>query len=237
MLSDLRPNASSGNLSAGIETDSSIKAVIAFIKEHFNLFAEKNKGATDLNEKGLSQKLCIFLNRNVNQHPFFFHSDFMEDIESGTSPQVDIGTLSNSERISIADREYGENDSFFSIEAKRLPTPGTNREKEYVIGHNAPKGGIERFKKGIHGPKLKYGAIIGYVQENNFDHWFLTINSWIEELVVNGTDGVWAMDDKIQKVEFDSSSICVELFSEHSRHIKGKESDKIQLYHFWVNLL
>ena len=38
------------------------------------------------------------------------------------------------ENLIIGDRNYGEFDPFFSIEAKRLTNPGHKREKEYVIG-------------------------------------------------------------------------------------------------------
>lgn len=51
---------------------------------------------------------------------------------------MDMGTLSKKEKLIVAYRSYGEFDSFFSIEAKRLPTRGRNREKEYVIGQVRP---------------------------------------------------------------------------------------------------
>jgi hypothetical protein len=236
MLSDQTVNITNGNLTSGIEPEDSIKAVIKFIKENFKEFAEKNKGATSLNEKGLSQKLCIFLNRNAKKYPFFFHPEFMEDVENGISPQVDIGTISENEGIVISDREYGSEDSFFSIEAKRLPTPGTRREKEYVIGFDTQCGGIERFKKGIHGIGLKYAAIIGYVQKEDFNHWFIAVNSWIDELINSSTDTIWSNDDKL-KFSDNTESICAELFSEHLRKIDHLPLDKIILYHFWVNLV
>jgi hypothetical protein len=236
MLSDQPINIANGSLTSGIEPDDSIKAVVSFIKECFKSFADANKGAVRLNEKGLSQKLCIFLNRNAKRQPFFFHPEFMEDVDSGISPQVDIGTLHEEEKIIISDREYGDEDSFFSIEAKRLPTPGSNREKEYVIGYNSQSGGIERFKKGLHGPKTKYAAIVGYVQKEDFNHWFLKINSWIQELAVDETNDLWHDSDTL-KCENIQESIMVELFSEHKRILNGSKLDDISLFHFWINLI
>ncbi len=236
MLSDGIIYTGSGAITSGIENEHSLKAVITFIKEHFRTFAEDNKGSLDMNEKGLSQKLCIALNRKAKKHPFFFHSEYMENVDSGNSPQVDIGTLSEEEKIVISDREYNEDDSFFSIEAKRLPTPGKNREKEYVVGLDSPSGAMERFKKGIHGPHLKYAAIIAYVQNETFEHWFLKINSWIEELASDMLQTLWTNKDKIEKAD-ETDKLIIHLLSENSRIIDGVNLDDIKLFHFWVNLL
>ena len=235
MLSDSPIHISNGNLTSGIETDESIQAVIDFIRTNFNDFAKDKRDLKDTNEKGISQQLCIFLNRRASKYPFFFHSEFMEDVTSGTSAQVDIGTISRDEKIVISDNEYGEDDSFFSIETKRLPTPGSDREKEYVIGHSKPCGGIERFKKGIHGSRLKYAAIIGYIQNNNFDYWFLTINSWINELIKEDNNNFWNNEDALQKLQEQNSNLITELLSYNLRRRTNFPDDKIMLYHFWIN--
>ncbi|GCC51272.1 hypothetical protein SanaruYs_14930 [Chryseotalea sanaruensis] len=238
MLSDSTIYDSGGTLSSGVENNSSINAVITFIKEHFDHFAEQNKGQTSINEKGLTQKLCIFLNRSAREQPFFFHSEFMEDVNIGTSAQVDIGTLSYSQTITIVDRDYSDDDSFFSIEAKRLPTPGTGREREYVIGESKPSGGIERFKKGLHGSRLKFSAIIAYVQKENFDFWFLKINSWIQELAKQDQEGLWSNLDQLNKTSnVKDSAIMLELSSTNSRKAPDQQLDSIQLFHFWISLV
>ena len=237
MLSDSFIPKSNGIISAGIEPEDSLKAVITFLEQQCRTFATLNKGVTEMNEKGLSQKLCILLNRNAKSYPFFFHPEYMEDVNSGRSPQVDIGTISDDEKIEISDRVYSEDDSFFSLEAKRLPTPSTNRKKEYVVGNGSISGAMERFKKGIHGPLLKFAAIIGYVQSESFDHWFLEINSWINELAINKDQTLWTTDDRIQKNGNEGDKHFIELTSENSRHFNGEERDKIRIFHFWINLL
>lgn len=236
MLSDTSVNISSGSISAGIEAEDSLKAVISFIKLHYKTFAENNQGQISMNEKGLSQNLCILLNRNAKKYPFFFHPEFMENINSGVSPQVDIGTMSYDDKIIISDREYSEHDSFFSIEAKRLPTPGSTREKEYVIGNPAPSGAMERFKKGIHGSALKFAAIIGYVQKENYDHWFLKINSWIDELTELDNFNIWQSADKIKRTDNQGPKEFAEFESINSRIVNGKRAPDIKIFHFWINL-
>lgn len=236
MLSDSQLNNSGGSISEGINPDESIVAVIEFIKNLFHPFVVKNKRQLALNEKGLNQKLCVFLNQNIKAQPFFFQSEFMENAESGNSPQVDIGTITKLEDIGAFERQYNGDDSFFSMEAKRLPTVGTNREKEYVVGFESPCGAIERFKKGIHGSRLKYAAIIGYVQEESFNHWFLKINSWIEDLAKETEQDLWYSEDKIKTISF-TNDHYQESLSVNSRRIDGRAFDEINIFHFWVNLV
>lgn len=236
MLADIPQNIGSGKLMHGIEMDSSIKSVIEFIEIHFAEFANKVRGETTANEKALTDKLCKYLNRNVGNYPFYFHHENVENPASGISPQIDIGTLSEKETLVIGDRSYGEFDSFFSIEAKRLPTPGQNREKEYVVGFDKPSGGIERFKKRIHGNNLKYAAIIGYIQEENANHWYLKINDWIGELITSYPN-IWNQDDKLIK----GTSMLIGLNKFYSKNLRSglnsKKNDSINLLHFWINLI
>lgn len=235
MISDLEIKGSSGKLTIGVQRDQSIRAVIDFVREQFLEFSALKDNLVSMNEKGLSQKLVIFLNRKAKFFPFFFHSEFMEDVNNGISPQVDIGTLMHDEKIIISDRDYGSDDSFFSIEAKRLPTVGTNREKEYVVGFDRPCGGMERFKDGAHGSRIKHAALVGFVQKENFDHWFIKINEWILELANDRKKKLWMKSDKLKKVNFKSSPV-VELRSKNDR-IVGSKKDKIEILHFWINLI
>lgn len=158
MLADASRNISSEKLTEGIEPESSVKSVVEFIEIHFIEFSNRVKGEITTSEKSLTDKLCKYFSRNAGNYRFYFHHENVENHASGISPQMDMGTLSEKEKLIVAYRSYGEFDSFFSIEAKRLPTRGRNREKEYVIGQVRPSGGIERFKKTIHGRYLKHAA-------------------------------------------------------------------------------
>lgn len=54
--------------------------------------------------------------------------------------------------------------SLFSVECKRLPSPVTTREKEYVIG-KSENGGIERYKTQKHGKGLSECGLIGFIEK------------------------------------------------------------------------
>jgi len=234
MLADDTQNISGGQLTHGVELDSSIISVVEFIEVHFVKFRDKVKGEITTSEKSLTDKLCKYFNRNAGNYPFYFHHENVENPTSGISPQTDIGTLSDSEKLVIGDRSYGEFDSFFSIEAKRLPTPGQNREKEYVIGNDKPSGGVERFKKGIHGKNLRFAAIIGYIQEEDTSHWYLKINEWISELIIS-TPKLWKENDKLVKQDIEQKGLDKFTSKNFRLEVDGEE-DFIDLFHFWINL-
>jgi hypothetical protein len=235
MLADQSITTITGSISFGLEADESIKSVIAFLRINLPKFAAKKDKQKVLPEESTNQLLCSFLNKEAKKYPFRFQPEYIENLSSGRSPKVDFGTLTDSESILISDKVYSENDSFFSFEAKRLPTPGSNREKEYVSGSGLKAtGGIERFKKSIHGSGIKYAAIIGYVEAKDFKHWFLNINSWIEELAIKG--GIWSKNDALQCSNIDNQQF-IELYSEHLRVYENKKASKVYLYHFWINLI
>ncbi len=123
---------------------------------------------------------------------------------------------------------------FFRIEAKRLPTPGTDkdgnsREKEYV---QSDSGGIQRYKKGFHAPDLSQSAIIGYIQKENCSHWHSKINEWIKELISNNTDA-WNSSDLLKEVsDFGKTQ---KYYSKNARIINSKR-DSIELHHYLMEL-
>ena len=123
------------------------------------------------------------------------------------------------------------NKSFFSIEAKRLPTPGSDREKEYVIG-SKNNGGIERFKTGKHGSALKHSGMIGFVQKYDFKYWNKKINDWIMELTQKNTksDINWHESEVLISKHFEETT--AQLISIHERMDKSP----ITLCHLWVCL-
>ncbi len=134
------------------------------------------------------------------------------------------------EGIIIAAKSYSNDEAFFHIEAKRLPTPKKQREREYVIGKG--NGGIERFKKGKHGYGLKYSAMIGYIQKYDFKYWEKTINGWISNEIQSDktSDLKWNKSENLVKT--DCTEVIAELISEHWRI----NQNPIKLYHLWVTL-
>ena len=102
-------------------------------------------------------------------------------------------------------------DPFMVIEAKRLPAPTSDREREYVTGKDKSSGratgGIQRFKLGLHGAGNEIAAIVEYVQKHSVQTWFGQINQWISDLATsNGKDGcVWSNAEKLQELEYDNT--------------------------------
>jgi hypothetical protein len=112
--------------------------------------------------------------------------------------------------------------SIFCIEAKRL----SRQHNDYVRGET---GGIERFKrecKGF-GKHLSISAMIGYVQENTFEHWEQRINYWIDELINSSTDIEWNTEDKI---------IADDNFAHYKSSHTRVSGTSIILFHYWISL-
>lgn len=237
MLGDSTSKSSSGLISLGLEVDTSVLAVLNFLEKNLSNFTIKNKGLINHNEEGLTEKLIIYLERKRITEPFLFFNEKKEDNSYGGSPRVDIGVLSKSQTITVKDTTYGEDDAFFKIEAKRLSNLGKARRQEYLIGRYDDEkyrntGGVERFKKGIHGRKLHYGGMIGYVQRESFEHWFSTINTWIDQLIVEKPK-FWTTKDKLKK-EYAKKHIA-KYYSLNLRQFEPKVDD-ILLFHYWIDL-
>ncbi len=101
---------------------------------------------------------------------------------------------------------------------------------------------METFKKCIHGRHLKHSGIIGYVQDEDFNHWHKRINCWIDELIFAQTETysngsiavIWSDDDKL--AEDRNNDISVRYLSKNKRTDKGIAVKDITLYHLWVKL-
>ncbi len=120
------------------------------------------------------------------------------------------------------------------FEAKRLPTPGSQREKEYVIGLEKSYGGIQRFKLGKqgHGSGFQLVAMIGYIQKDTPDLWLNTINSWIVELAENTSEGSisWEQSETLAKLKKDKKAHTARAISTHSRYAESN----ITIRHLWI---
>jgi len=124
--------------------------------------------------------------------------------------------------------EDESNVSIFSIECKRLPAPPPkSREQEYVKGNNN-NGGIERYKKEIHGKGLNECGMLGFVEKETFPFWHQSINSWILDL--SYTDAFWQANERLSEVESEKDFAVL-------KSIVHRMSKKdMCLYHLWVNI-
>mgnify|MGYP003612853821 CR=1 FL=1 len=127
---------------------------------------------------------------------------------------------------------------FCIIEAKRLPTPiySESQETEYVCYKESTKqGGIERFKTNKHGSKLPYSLMVGYIQQENANHWLTKVNEWITEQIKKSSNESisWINEDMlIQDSTFKIDNAITKYTSEHLR----SNDEKIKLYHYWIKL-
>lgn len=157
-----------------------------------------------------------------------------------TEPRtVDMGIHGTEEITFIGARGYPIYEPFMVIEAKRLPAPTNDREREYVTGTNKASGGatggIQRFKLGLHGAKVKTAAIVGYVEKHSARHWMATINQWITDLAGKSSpDGcVWSEADKLQELICNDEQATATSMSIHRRK-NACLTTFIRLHHLWV---
>ena len=237
MLADTHKSMASGKIE-GPEINAHIIAVVDFVELILITFSDKYTDSNIKNEKGLTQKLVLILNSHAlrEYYPFWFDKEYMEIPERGDSPQVDIGTITTLEEGIVIGAKTYTDESFFSMEAKRLGNLGEKRSKEYLIGRYQNEkyihcGGVERFKQGKHGRKLEYGAIIGYVQEHDFIYWQGSINSWIDDLIQKNlySPVPWLLKDKLKKDYIRSTT--AKFIS-----ISSRKNNFITLFHLWAKL-
>lgn len=234
MLADNIPPSSSATFK-GPKPNSLILEVIHFVE--LRLIQLANNFSYISPEIGLTFELVNLLQRDTYFElcPFWFRDGYLEDSTRGDSREPDIGVMPK-EMIILENKSFPYNKSFFSLEAKILPTPGSDREKEYLIGREVNGkyryyGGVERFKKGLHGKGLKYSGLIGYIKQKDFEYWQATINNWVGELIVSNHDIsiMWTEDDKLVEQ-------CINPSTARFISINKRKSDSITLFHLWVKL-
>ena len=176
-------------------------------------------------EEALNGQLCKFLNYAANTE--FPMAQFHHEERQAERRRVDLSAVSD---ILVGHTKY---EPFLVMEGKRLPTPSSDREREYVIGTKKTSVGIERFKLGLDGDKLNRAAMIGYVQSGSFGAWHTFINEWIADLSAVSS-GNWSADDYLTldaNGTGDRVAICR---SAHPR--VNAASSKIELDHLWVEM-
>jgi hypothetical protein len=203
--------------------DNPFIGLINFLNRHLpdfpNVFKEITKTEKIESEDYISQKLCSFL-LNLTYPNGFFMFQFQGKYPNSRRSS-DIVVVSRNPFIPT-------NNPFFTIEAKRLPTPGTGREKEYVKGDG---GGIERYKRSHHGKGLPESAMVGYVRKETCSHWHKKINEWINDLIQTNTDVdiIWNNADLL---------IYSDTFDKVQKYVSDnkRDNDSIKLHHYLMDL-
>ncbi len=173
-LSELQARSTGKFKNGTLRPSESIDAVWEHIRRCLLALAKKSRmNKIAHNEPGLNQQFFEELEGQRGDRPFFFHPEYMDDERNGRRPDFSVrpkdGSVFLVEGIRFADRE-----PFLALEAKRLPTPRASRKREYLEGN---LGGVSRFKRGLHAPKLMTIGMIGYIQKYDFSHWLSTINA------------------------------------------------------------
>lgn len=221
----------------GPEANQFILEVLNFVETRLVEFSERFSSISP--EKGLTFQLVNLLQRDtyIEPCPFWFHPGYLEEPDRGNSREPDLGVMpKESNTIIVNGKSFPYNRSFFSFEAKILPSPETSREREYLIGREIRGkykacGGVERFKKELHGKGLDFSGILGYVKQEDFAYWQLTINSWIDELINDPKDHLLKWDDNDKLSKQHARPITARYISYNKR-----SQDTITLFHLWVKL-
>lgn len=195
-------------------------------------------------ERIMASDLSKVLNYAATDELFHFHSEDPED-ESAIRA-LDYGTYPSA-HLRVQGWTPNAMERLYGIEAKRLPThstpmEGLDREREYVVGdwaaRSSPvkklKGGIERFKEGVHGHDLKRAGMIGFIQRENFVFWLEKVNEWICELISNPVPrhlSKWDAQDCL----VGPLTSCLGVFESSSCHARCSGED-ISIRHFWLDL-
>ena len=225
------------NMLKGPEPNQFISEVLNFVETRLVEFSERFASISP--EKGLTFQLVNLLQRDSYKqpYPFWFYAGYLEEPEKGNSREPDIGVMpKESNTIIVNGKSFPYNRSFFSFEAKILPSPEKSREREYLIGREIRGkykacGGVERFKKELHGKGLNFSGILGYIKQQSFSYWQVTMNRWIDELINQSKDHLiqWNENDKLSE-QF--------IYPNTARYISynKRSQDVITLFHLWVKL-
>lgn len=111
-------------------------------------------------------------------------------------------------------------------EAKILPAPTTDREKEYVKGATN-NGGIERFKTKKHGSGMPEALLVAFILDDNHNDWHKKVNSWIDDLVL--VDHFWKKEEQLD-------NLVIQAHFSYTTSQAFTISDPVKLHHFWINL-
>lgn len=213
--------------------------IVNKIFEYIAMTLSALEAKKDENENTITNRLCKCLNiQKPDEYSFYFHHQNIENTREGTSTDFAVfGTTAYAQDYNIWSDDYP---ALVKFEAKRLSSKLTKKRKqEYVCGEYEEKkrvrnsGGIERFKNGRHGKDVAYAGLIGYIQTDSSAFWFRKVNEWIQEQIKSASDSklVWEKEDLLVQ---DYAKGALSCYSSVSVRLNG---DKINLKHFWIDLV
>jgi len=223
--------SSIGKIDVNVEKKTLQDAVVQWIYTKLSGWRDENDYARDASEPRMNSDLSLFLEAQskVESLMFIFHH---ENPATGQCRE-DMGMFKVN--------NYGNRTQFLAIECKRLPPPGSDREREYVSrtkvenGKIKVSGGIQRFKLGKHGAKLDTVIMIGYIQKEDINYWHQKINKWILELssAKKKDNCEWRADEILSPFEIDENSRKGRSRSKHPR-VSTCIPPIIIIHHLWI---
>jgi len=174
-----------------------------------------------LNEEELTQEFVAHLRRNSGEFPFCVGQE-KKDIYKLAKGKPDIYFYSKE----VADTT----ESIFDLEAKRLPPPkDKRREKEYVVGEGVKAtGGLQRFKRELHGKGLTNCGMLAFIEQQNPLFWKSQINKWISDLCQ--TDNEWSLDELLDEI------LQKDKFTYLVSNLKKVSNQNSNMHHFWIDI-
>jgi hypothetical protein len=227
-------SGASGSLSCKpAPEDRLIPQTLNFIHAQLPAWRDDPKRPVGDSEKPLNSTLCDFLDIRSRSH--FWMVRFKHEEPQAKGRTADMGVHGTEDDTLVGTFGYDIYHPFMVIEAKRLPSPRKDREREYVCGIAKASGGIQRFKLGLHGKDVETAAIVGYIEKQSARHWHATINTWIGDLASKkSADGcVWTDADVLGELICDEEQGLSATESNHQREGKCL-TNSIHLHHFWV---
>jgi hypothetical protein len=221
-----------GSITEG-PTSTLAERTLEFVETELVAWRDDPDRAPEQSEERLNAQLCKFLNVAASEHfPMVLFSH--EEKQTGAR-RVDIAA--NPRRGIIIGAVYHSiYDPFIVFEGKRLPAPSKDREREYVTGGTKKSGGIQRFKRGLHGAKQETAVIVGYIQEISPASWLSQLNEWIaaEATTSSVEDEQWAEDEPLTGFAHDVVKRSAQSSSKHRR--ENSSTDTIRLRHLWIEM-
>lgn len=239
MLAERSPAISLGHLDKDVHLPAESKlALMDFIAKELPCWRDRSdRPRTDDSETSLTEYLADHLNSATYRSAEWSHVQFCTEVsdEVQRKRKIDLALKPRAATIFIGGRSYKPFDVLFPIEAKRLPTPkGVRRdEREYVFNGIGTTGGIQRFKLGYHASVHGFAGMIGYVQNQSFEHWLRKVNEWIHDLA-NAPEEGWSDADALEIHDHDPVNRVLGLTSHHER---TNGLSPCELRHLWIKMI
>ena len=237
MLADASMRTRAGELHPEVHFPGTARhELLGFIADQLPRWRDRPERKPVTSERALTAQLCGHLSSAARLSDGWSWVVFQIEGLDEVHPQraIDLAPMPCGVVAVIEGRRHTDSDALLPIECKRLPTPKDRRrdEREYVITQPGTTGGIQRFKFGYHGTAHRVAAMIGYVQEEDFDHWLVQINGWIQALAEE-IGSAWCDSDVLQQESEDAARGLCSLRSHHQRQGACGECE---LVHFWVRM-